>query len=267
MIYAIIAIIILVVLYLLALNGRRGHRGLRKLRGWAYAHRGLHGAGVPENSMLAFRKALEGGYGIEFDVHLMKDGKLAVIHDTSLKRTAGVDVKITDLRAEDLADYRLEGTDEQIPLFCQVLELFSGKAPLIIELKSDNNAAELVAAAVKILETYEGPYCIESFDPRLLAEVGRTRPRFARGQLVGRSVKEKHTKSLFLNIFLVSLVSHTVSRPDFVACDINMKGNLSVYLCRKLFGVPVFGWTVRTDGQYNACRAKKMNTIFENIKP
>ena len=123
MIYAIIAIIILVVLYLLALTGRTGHKGLRKLRGWGYAHRGLHGNGVPENSMQAFRKALEGGYGIEFDVHLMKDGNLAIIHDSSLKRTAGADVLIEDLTVEDLENYRLEGTDEKIPLFSELLDL------------------------------------------------------------------------------------------------------------------------------------------------
>ena len=86
--------------YLFLIRGRSGHPGLQALQGWNYAHRGLHGNGVPENSMLAFRKALEHGYGIELDIHLMKDGNLAVIHDTSLLRTAGVDVNITDLTTE-----------------------------------------------------------------------------------------------------------------------------------------------------------------------
>ena len=101
---------VLLLLYVLALRCRRGNKELPKLRGWAYAHRGLHGKGVPENSMEAFRLALEGGYGIELDVHLMADGNLAVIHDPSLKRTAGADVQIEDLKLEDLPQYRLEGT-------------------------------------------------------------------------------------------------------------------------------------------------------------
>ena len=130
-------IILLILAYLLMLRGRRNHQGLAALRGWAYAHRGLHGNGVPENSMLAFQKALDAGYGIELDVHLMADGNLAVIHDPSLKRTVGVDVQIEDLRTEDLENYQLEGTAETIPLFRDVLDLYENKAPLIIELKAE----------------------------------------------------------------------------------------------------------------------------------
>ena len=76
---------ILIVLYLLALHGRTRHPLLRKLRKWKYAHRGLHSEGVPENSLEAFRLAKENGYGFELDVHLLADGNLAVIHDSSLK--------------------------------------------------------------------------------------------------------------------------------------------------------------------------------------
>jgi hypothetical protein len=111
----------LCILYVLALRCRRGHKTLAALQGWSYAHRGLHGNGVPENSMEAFRLALEGGYGIELDVHLMKDGRLAVIHDASLKRTAGAEVFIEDLTAEDLENYTLEDTQEHIPLLTDVL--------------------------------------------------------------------------------------------------------------------------------------------------
>ena len=79
-------ILILAILYLLALRGRSGHPGVEKLRGWNYTHRGLHGNGVPENSLAAFRAGVEKGYGSEFDVHLLKDGGLAVVHDSLLKR-------------------------------------------------------------------------------------------------------------------------------------------------------------------------------------
>ena len=149
-------------IYMLSLQGRTGHPGLEKLKGWKYAHRGLHDASLPENSMAAFRAALEASYGIELDIHLMKDGQLAVIHDTSLKRTAGADVKITDLTAADLENYRLNGTGEKIPLFSQVLELYAGKAPLIIELKSDSNTPELVSAAVEDCRRLQCAVCAES---------------------------------------------------------------------------------------------------------
>ena len=63
-----IIFVIVSVLYVLALRGRSGHPGLAELRKWNYAHRGLHNASRPENSMAAFRAALEKGYGIELDV-------------------------------------------------------------------------------------------------------------------------------------------------------------------------------------------------------
>ena len=137
--WILIVILIMSALYVLSVRGRSGHPGWEQLRGWSYAHRGLHNQDRPENSMAAFRAALEHGYGIELDIHLMKDGNLAVIHDSSLKRTAGADVKIEELSLEDLDLYRLEGTEERIPLFRDVLALYAGKAPMIIELKADGN--------------------------------------------------------------------------------------------------------------------------------
>ena len=84
-------------LYIGSVGGRTGHPGLKDLQGWNYAHRGLHSKDVPENSMAAFRASLERGYGIEFDLHLLKDGNLAVIHDSLLKRTTGQEGRIEDL--------------------------------------------------------------------------------------------------------------------------------------------------------------------------
>ena len=52
----------------------------------SYAHRGLHGAGVPENSLAAFREAVLHGYGIELDLQLSRDGEIMVFHDYNLDR-------------------------------------------------------------------------------------------------------------------------------------------------------------------------------------
>ena len=268
MIYAIIAIIILVVLYLLALNGRRGHKELRKLRGWAYAHRGLHGAGVPENSMLAFRKALDGGYGIEFDVHLMKDGTLAVIHDSSLKRTAGVDVLIEDLTLEDLDQYRLEGTDEKIPLFSELLELYNGKAPLIIELKAHGNHAELTDAVCKAMESYKGVYCMESFDPRVVQWLRKNRPEIIRGQLAENFLKAKHNPlNVVLKFIMTNHLMNFLSMPDFVAYKFDDRKTLGTKICRKLWKLQGVTWTIRSQADFDTAIAEGWIPIFEYFTP
>jgi len=148
-------LLIFAVLYILANRCRRNHPGLEKLRGWKYAHRGLHGEGRPENSMAAFRAALDHGYGIEFDLHLLRDGNLAVMHDSLLKRTTGREGRIEDLTTADLKNYPLEGTDETIPTFRELLDLYAGKAPLIVELKPvDGNHAALCEATCAMLDTY-----------------------------------------------------------------------------------------------------------------
>ena len=85
----ILILLICMVLHIFSLRGRKHPNGLEALKPWAYAHRGLHDPSKPENSMAAFRAALEKGYGIELDVHLLKDGTLAILHDSDLKRVTG----------------------------------------------------------------------------------------------------------------------------------------------------------------------------------
>ena len=261
-------LLILIAIYLLAIRCRSGHAGLKDLQGWSYAHRGLHSAGVPENSMAAFKAALDHGYGIELDIHLMKDGQLAVIHDTSLKRTAGADVKITDLTAEDLENYPLGGTEEKIPLFSRVLELFAGKAPLIIELKSDGNAAQLVAAAVKIMEGYDGPFCMESFDPRVVYELKKQAPHIIRGQLTMDYFKEeKSPLHPALKWLLTNQAENFLTMPDFVSyryCDCKTFSNT---LARRFWGIQGVTWTLKTQEEFDEAVKDGWLPIFEGFKP
>ena len=128
----ILILLICMILHVFCLRGRKQHVGLEALRPWAYAHRGLHDPSKPENSMAAFRAALEKGYGIELDVHLLKDGTLAILHDSDLKRVTGREGILEELTAEDLPAIHLAGTQETIPTLGQVLDLYAGQAPLII---------------------------------------------------------------------------------------------------------------------------------------
>lgn len=253
---------------LLAMRGRSGHPGLAKLRGWRYAHRGLHSEGVPENSMAAFRAAVENGYGAELDVHLLADGNLAVIHDSKLKRTTGAEGRVEDLTTGQLAQYKLEGTDETIPQFTEVLKLFEGKAPLIIELKAENNADALCAKVAEVLDSYRGDYCIESFHPQAVAWFRRHRPDVIRGQLTENYF---HTKDCKLPTPLKFILTHQllnfVTKPDFVAYNFRDVKAFSNDVCRKLWKMQGVAWTLRTQEQFDEATADGWLPIFENIKP
>lgn len=254
--------------YVLSIKGRSGHPGLEKLRGWNYAHRGLHGNGVPENSMQAFRLAVEQGYGAELDVHLLADGNLAVIHDSKLIRTTGAEGRIEDLTAEQLKDYRLEGTEEIIPLFSDVLELFEGKAPLIIELKVENNTSALCEAVAKLLDSYTGDYCIESFHPQVLAWFKKNRPDTVRGQLTMNYFRSKDSKlHPALKFLLTNQLLNFATSPDFVAYNCRDIDNVSNAVARKVWNMQGVTWTVRTQEEYDEAVDQNWLTIFENFKP
>lgn len=264
-----IILVILALVYLLALMGRTGHKKLPALRQWAYAHRGLHGNGVPENSMAAFRLALEKGYGIELDLHLLADGGLAVIHDANLERTTGAEGFIEDLTTADLANYRLEGTEETVPEFSQVLSLFVGKAPMIVELKAERgNHAALCEAACKALEGYEGLYCIESFDPRCILWLRKNRPDIVRGQLAENFLKDEKTNlSWPLKFVLTNLLTSFLTMPDFIAYNFPDRNGISPVLSQKLCDIQSVSWTIRTQADFDTAVAEGRIPIFEYFEP
>ena len=175
----------------------------------------------------------------------MKDGHLAVIHDASLKRTAGADVLVEDLTAEELRQYTLEGTEYHIPLLEEVLPIFAGKAPLIVELKAERgNAEALAAAACKLLDKYKVDYCVESFDPRCLMWLWQNRPDVVRGQLSENFARHGDGK------------------------DLPGAGRLVLSnLCRSLYGAQEFSWTIRSREDMAAAEEAGALVIFERFDP
>lgn len=269
----VIAIIIIVLLllcgaYVLSTRGRKGQPGLETLRGWSYAHRGLHDETRPENSMRAFRAALDSGFGIELDVHLLADGELAVIHDSLLERTTGAAGRIEDLTAGQLSDYYLEGTLETIPTFRQVLDLFEGKAPMIIELKAvGGNHHKLAETVCKALEGYNGEYCIESFDPRCIRWLRKNRPEIIRGQLTENFVKNDTKLPWILRFVLTHQMLNFLTLPDFVAYKYADRHALSNKLVRNVWGVQGVSWTLKNKREYDTALKENWIPIFENFIP
>ena len=267
----VLAVVIVVELWFLAIQCRRGHPFLQTLRTFRYAHRGLHERNaVPENSMAAFRRALNSCCGVELDVHLMADGNLAVIHDSSLLRTAGADVEIEDLTAADLKKFRLEGTEERIPLLGEVLALFEGRAPIIVELKAARgNHDALTAAAVKELDKYRVAYCIESFDPRCLLWLKKNRDEIVRGQLSEKFLRhgDGGGQSPIVLWLLGNLLTNFMTRPDFIAYRFSDRKCLAVKLCRKLYRVQEFSWTITSHQAMKEAEGAGCSVIFEQFDP
>lgn len=263
-----VLVLLLAVVYLLSTRCRRGHPELKNLHGWKYAHRGLYGVGCPENSMAAFRKARDMGYGVELDVHLLADGNLAVIHDSQLKRMTGSEGRIEDLTTAQLRSYRLNGTEETIPEFRQVLDLYAGRAPLIVELKvMGNNYAALCKRACEMLDSYKGVYCMESFDPRCVYWLKKNRPDVIRGQLTENYFKRKNKLPFVLKCLLTHQMLNFLTMPDFVAYRYEDCATFSYWLVRKFWKTEGVAWTLDNREDYEKAVHDGLIPIFENIVP
>ena len=256
----------------LALKPRVNQPGWDALSQVRYAHRGLHdlSRGRPENSMAAFRAAADAGFGAELDVHLMADGRLAVVHDSDLTRVCGKKVFIEDLTALELENYPLQGTAETIPLFQDVLALFEGKTPLVVELKVErNNANALTDAAMALLAQWNGTYCVESFHPGALLRLKEKYPAVIRGQLSQNFLKGGEVGGLPLpaRFALANLLTTAFTRPDFIAYKWQDRANVSLRLMKKLYGVHEVAWTVRAREAMERLEAEGVPVIFENFVP
>lgn len=274
MIFLLIIIILLILAEIFALLTvcRRGHSLWKLLRQYRYAHRGYHGKDLaPENSLLAFKEAIRRGFGCELDVHLMKDGRLAVIHDASLLRTAGADVQVEDLTAEELKTYRLEGTEERIPLLEEVLPLFEESGlPLVVELKAERGDHDALAAATcALLDQYKVLYCIESFDPRCIRWLKKNRPEIVRGQLSENFLRHGDGGNMpkVLLWALGNLLTNCLAKPDFIAYRFSDRNNFCLRWCRWLYKVQEINWTITTKEEMREAESAGNLVIFQDFDP
>lgn len=251
------------------IKGRKDHPLWPVLKKYRYAHRGYHDKPViPENSLPAFRRAIERGWGAELDVHLLKDGTLAVFHDSDLARCAGEQGTLEDLTYAQMKALRLEGTDEQIPVLDEVLALFEHATPLIIELKTHKgNHRALAEAVCERLDRYGGLFCIESFDPRAVADVRELRPDICRGQLSSDFLKDPEGLPLYQRVVLTNLLLNVKARPDFIAFKFEDRFCRSNRRAIDQLGLQEVSWTIRSREDLRTVETAGAIPIFETFDP
>ena len=235
-----------------------------------YAHRGYHDKpGIPENSMAAFRRALEHGFPVEFDVHLIADGSLVVFHDESLERETGVTGQIEDYDIVNLRKLRLEGTDEQIPTLDEVLDLYENSGlPVLVELKvARGNYRELTKAVCRRLDRYTGEYTVESFDPRALMVLRRIRPEIRRGQLAQNFIKNREGLPFYQAVLLTNLAFNSIVQPDFIAYRFSDRMVPALSRAAKKKGIAEAMWTIKTPEDYRTALREGCVPIFEQFNP
>lgn len=265
----IIILAVVVFLYLLAIMPRLGHKKQKEpFMNVYYAHRGLHDnrGEAPENSLAAFRKAVEAGYGIEMDVQLTKDKVPVVFHDFTLKRVCGKEGKVCDYMWEELKGFQLFDSGQTIPDFEEVLSIVGGKVPLIIELKVEWTEISVCRIADTILRRYQGPYCIESFNPMVLLWYRRHHNEVMRGQLADGFIKTGEFKGV-LYVFLQNLLLNGATKPDFIAYNHKYEKNVSRRLCYRLYRNLAVAWTIKSQEELERAKEHFDLFIFDSFLP
>lgn len=233
------------------------HRRVAFLYEQPFAHRGLHGGSIVENSRAAFAAAVAVGHGIECDVRQSRDGEAIVFHDESLDRLTGEIGPVSMRSANALAAVAMRGCDEFLPRLEEVLSLVAGRVPLLIELKAPaGNVAPLCLAVRRALEGYRGAAAIMAFDPRVGRWFATHAPRIARGLVMsGQNARG-------LRQGLRRRLATWQARPDFIACDVRDLPSRFATTFRSR-GVPILAWTVRDAAAERVALAHADQIIYE----
>lgn len=229
------------------------------LKNTPIAHRGLWGGEIIENSLTAYKNAVDNGYAIEIDLYASKDGVLFSFHDALLKRMTGADGYIWDYDSDYINSLKLNGSNEKIPTFREVLHIVNGKVPLLIEIK--NNPDKLIVERVlDELDEYHGEFAIQSFNPLYINKVRKIAPYIIRG-ILGTSKADG--EKWFTKFVLKHLSLNFLVKPDFVS----MRWKDLPLPKRKTKNKAVLAWTVKSQQDFDNLKDKSHNIIFENFIP
>ncbi|WP_170411619.1 glycerophosphodiester phosphodiesterase family protein [Ruegeria atlantica] len=233
------------------------------------AHRALHDKedNRPENSRAAIHAAVEAGYGIEIDLQRTSDNRAMVFHDYDMTRLTGQSGPIQQITSAQASETVLLHAEDGIPTLDEVLNIVSGKVPLLIELKDQDGAmgtsvGPLEQDAVRALRGYVGPVALMSFNPNSVAELARLAPHLPRGIVTG-SYQPK------VELLPQRVCDHLREIPDFDRVGASFISHEVEDLDRprvaelKARGVPILCWTVRSPEQEAKAREVADNVTFE----
>lgn len=235
------------------------------------AHRGLHGAGVPENSLAAAQAAIDAGYGIELDIQPARDGTPMVFHDYDLKRLVGSAGMIADFDPRALGAMRLLGTEEPVPTLRQFLDLVAGRVPLLVEIKDQDlslgpDIGLLHKAVADVLQGYAGPVAVMSFNPHVAAAFHAAAPAIPVG-LTTCAYDEADWPGIpeDRRSHLAGINDFDWTRSCFVSHDKRDLGNARLDAL-KAQGVPILCWTIRSPEEEALARRVADNITFEGYR-
>ena len=208
------------------------------------AHRGVFdNEKIIENTIPAFKKAIDYNYPIEFDVQLTTDNKLVVFHDSTLERLSNKKGIIQEMDSSELTRIKLCNTNSTMPLLKDVLELNNDKVFMDIEIKPTKRMKETVYYLMKELEKYNN-YVIISFDPRIIRFIKKGYPTVETGLLLQSKYDNIFHKWILHTRFILKY-----SKCNFVSISKKVFKNKS--MMKHLKKYPIYLWTIKDPKEIN----------------
>lgn len=233
-----------------------------------FAHRGLHdaGRGVPENSLAAFDRAIEGGFGIELDVRITRDGDVIVFHDATLDRMTDARGDVASRTVAELRSIPLKGGTETLRPLYDVLDHVAGRVPLLVEVKAADRRYRLACGAVRrALAGYRGEVAVMSFHPGVPAWFAGHAPKVVRGLVMTEEARRAFSPfDLRGRLRRRAMLWH--ARPHFLAYDIRHLPSPFTDAARQ-HGYKLLTWTVRGDAAHELAARCADQVIFEGELP
>ena len=238
------------------------------------AHRGLHEAarGVIENSFEAAEAAIAGGFAIECDVQLSRDGQAMVFHDDRLERLTSATGLLGERDADELGKYTLRGGASGVPTLSAFLARIDARTALICEIKSlFTGDTSLARRVIALTAPYDGQLAFKSFDPEVIAFLRELAPCGPDGTArpLGIVAMAAYDATEWPDLTdaqrrdCASFAHIERTRPDFVSFDVDDLPHAAPTLLKALTGAPTMTWTVASPAQRAQAQMFADQIVFE----
>jgi len=226
---------------------------------------------VIENSVTAFEKAIEHGFGIELDVQLSADSQPMVFHDYDMTRLTGSSGPIQQRSSVELAQITLTDGTDTIHTLPEVLELVQGRVPVLIEIKDQDggmgpNVGRLEQAVADALKYYHGPVAVMSFNPYSTASFADMAPTVPRGLVTSSFDPDAWPLRPATCYRLRNIPDFDKVGAQFISHEVEDLSRDRV-LEIKQAGHPILCWTVRSAEQAKQALHYADNITFEGYIP
>ena len=238
-----------------------------------FAHRGYHSSllnyqKIPENSLDAFRKAIEKNYSIEMDIHFTKDFKIIVFHDFFLGKLTTKKGYVCGKTLDHIKEAKLSN-NQAIPTIEEAFDLINGRVPVLVEIKYSNHIKKNLEMFSNVLaenlKSYKGPLALMSFSIDVMRFISQK--KFFKRVPLGLTTSFPKIESLGNKIKNDKIENEIVSNKlQFISQEWKGIENRRIKRLKKL-DIAILSWTITSKEIEQSLEGLVDNITFENYEP